>query len=91
MSKSKSSQVKKKTKPQGLVGLFLHFYKGVKIELQGRIIGMEGDKVLVQMFEWLGGEPTNVRAFDKTQIYSDDCKLYADIETWKAIGDKAFD
>jgi hypothetical protein len=86
-----SPKCKMRRKSRGLTGLFLHIYKDGKIELQGQIIGVEGDKVLVQMFEWWAGEPTNVRAFDRTQIYSEDCRLYADMEVWKSVGDHAFD
>lgn len=90
MSKKTLKKMKTTVKqaPQGLVGLFLHIYKAGKIELQGQIIGLEDDKVLVQMFEWWAGEPRNVLAFDKTQIYSEGCKLYFYEDVWKAAGDK---
>lgn len=92
MGKKTVSKVKKPAKQAslGLVGLFVHFYKEGKIQYQGQIIGKEDDKVLVQMFEWLLGEPTDVQAFDKAKVYSADCKLYRDIETWKEIGDAQF-
>lgn len=77
-------------KPRGLVGLYVHLYKDGAIKYQGQIIGREDDKALVQMFEWGMGEPTNVRAFDLSVIYSDDCKLYADADIWRECGNKTF-
>jgi hypothetical protein len=77
-------RVKKVSKPEGLIGLFLHVYKDGKINNQGQIIRTDRDKVLVQMFEWVLGEPSIVQAYDRDYIYSDACKLYADIEVWKA-------
>lgn len=85
VSKTVKKKIPKKAgEQQGLIGLFLHIYKNGRINWQGQIIRLDGDKVLVQMFEWLMGEPSNVQAYDRDYIYSDNCKLYVDIDVWKA-------
>lgn len=72
----------KQPKPNGLIGMFLHTFKEGRVENQGCIIGIEkdelhGDMVLVQLFSFLTGDPTNVRAIPRSVIYSDEVKLYA--------------
>jgi 5-methylcytosine-specific restriction protein A len=67
----------------GLVGIFLHTFKDGRIEWQGRIIGVDGDICLVQLFGWFHGDPTNVVPIKKAEIYSERCRLYADEETWR--------
>jgi len=47
------------------------------IEMQGEIISVDGEVVLVQLFEWMMGSPTEVRVFQKSFIYSDKVKLYS--------------
>jgi len=65
----------KKTLP---VGLFLHtFEEDGSVNYQGRIIGVEGDSMLVQLFSWIDGRPTNVVPMERSFIYSPSCRLYA--------------
>lgn len=66
-----------------LVGMFLHtFHEDGQMNYQGHIIAVDGEKVLVQLFEWGFGEPTNIEAMPKSFIYSNNCKLYATQEDW---------
>lgn len=73
-----AAQVKPKTTHHPLVGMWFHTYKDGKINYQGHIVGVDGDVVLGQLFSWIMGEPTEVRIFERTFMYSDQCKLYAD-------------
>jgi hypothetical protein len=62
----------------GLVGMWLHTFADEEIDWQGRVVGMDGDIALVQLFSWLDGQPTKIEPIPKSVIYSDDCNLYAD-------------
>lgn len=66
-----------------LHGMFFHTYKeGEVIQFQAQIVGVDGEIVLAQLFEWFMGEPTEVGVFDKSFIYSEHCKLYRTKEAW---------
>lgn len=67
----------------GLVGMFLHIIADGEISIQGRVISVDGDVVLVQLYEWLMGEPTIVKPMGKADLYSPRCILYSDAELWR--------
>lgn len=72
-----------------LVGMFLHtLNQDGEIQYQGHILAVDGETVLVQIFEWLMGEATEIRPFEKSVIYSTECVLYPDSETWQFECDK---
>lgn len=91
-SKSDKANHKPPTIPakrfNGLDGMFLHTYdQDGKIKYQGQALSTDGDFVLVQLFSWLSGDPTNVEKIPRDFIYSDACKLYAEHEVWLERGD----
>ena len=49
----------------GLIGLFGHRWRiegdAKELELQGRVVGIQGDTALVECFSWLDGSPVSVR------------------------------
>jgi len=66
-----------------LNGMFFHTYdQAGKIIYQGEVLGVDGDTVLAQLYEWFMGEPTNVEVYDKQFLYSKECKLYKSIDAW---------
>jgi hypothetical protein len=69
--RSKSSPV------NGLVGLFVHRIRDGRINMQGRVIGIDEPRILVQLASWIDGSPTIVQAWTREVIYSDECRLYA--------------
>jgi len=69
-------------KKSGLVGMFLHTFKDGEIIKQGQVVGLDGDMVLVQLFSWFAGDPTNVEGMPRAFIYSKDCVLYATQGDW---------
>jgi len=71
-----------------LVGMFFHTFKDGEIHYQAHVLSVDGDTVLAQMFSWLTGYPTNVQAFPKSLLYSSDCKLYPEIESWRDAADR---
>lgn len=48
------------------------------INLQGKVIGVEGGDVFVQTFSWLDGSPSEVMVLSKDFLRSKDVRLYAD-------------
>ena len=74
----------KSTKPVALpkaypIGMFLHTLHPTGIvNNQGHIIALDGDFFLVELFSFLTGEPTIVKAIPKETVYSDACILYRD-------------
>ena len=65
-----------------LVGMCLHtFDEDGTIHYQAHIVGVDGDVCLVQLYEWMMGEPTRIEAWDKSRIYAPTTRLYADHET----------
>lgn len=61
------------------VGLFVLELTTCK---QGQVVGADGDTVLVQLFSWLSGNPTNIVGVPKTDLYSDRYRLYATEALW---------
>ena len=75
-------------KPHCLVGMYLHtFDEHGRMRWQGKIIGVDGDICLVQLFSWMTGCETNVETLAKSVIYSPNCKLYASSEEWNYSAD----
>ncbi len=60
----------------GLVGLFVHRFRDGRINVQGRIVGIDEPRILVQCASWIDGAPTIIEAWSRDVIYSDECKLY---------------
>lgn len=71
-----------------LVGMFLHTFTDGNMSKQGKIVGVDGDTVLVQLYEWFIGEPTLIEPMDKAFLYSENCKLYATQELWRFAADQ---
>ena len=65
-----------------LIGKFFHTYKGLELQWQGVVLdSLPGDMLLVQLFEWFWGEPS-----DQVPIWIYDIsnwKFYDDEESWK--------
>lgn len=65
----------------GLNGLWLHTWEDAEtMKNQGQIIGVDGERVLVQIFSFLDGAPTEIRVMPKSEIYGDRVTLYPDDE-----------
>lgn len=45
---------------------------------------MDGQRVLVQLFSWMMGEPTDVVAYSRDELYGSEVKLFADRDAWIA-------
>jgi hypothetical protein len=71
--------VKKIEKKEYPIGLCLHTRNesGDGIKYQGEVIGVDGNVLFVQLYSWVMGEPTIVKAMTKDFVYSDKCILYA--------------
>lgn len=68
-----------------LVGMYLHTFDDQGwLQLQGHILAVDGEVVLAQLFEWMMGEATQIEKFEKSFIYSKQCALYPDDETWRS-------
>ena len=66
-----------------LVGMFLHTLEpNGRIGWQGRILAVEGEQVLVQLYSWLDGAPTKVAPLARADVLSDRCLLYATATQW---------
>jgi hypothetical protein len=81
---------KKRPQEQPLAGKYLHTFEAADrkvMHYQGKIIGIDGDVCLVQLFSWMWGEPTIIEPMRKEFIYSPLCILYPDHQTWIAAGD----
>ena len=61
-----------------LVGLWFHSLKDdlQTIEWQGHVRAVDGDVVIVQLYEWIGGFPSRIEKVSKAQLYSDRFWLY---------------
>lgn len=71
-----------------LVGMWLHTLDNGVINWQGRIIGLDGEIALVQLFSWMDGSASKVEPIPKSVLYSEGCTLYADGEAMKAAYDE---
>ena len=60
-----------------LVGMCMHTLKDGEVCWQGHILGVDGDVVLVQLYSWMDGGPTSVEVMNKSEIYSERCRLYS--------------
>lgn len=70
--------------PAVVEGMLLHDYEDGEIGYQGMVLGLRGQKVLVQLYSWRTGQPADVVSF--TKAFVEKCRLYADRETWAATG-----
>jgi hypothetical protein len=60
------------------------------MQYQGKILGVDGEICLVQLYSaWDGGE-TNVETWQKSFVYSDRCKLFALYEAWIHASNERF-
>lgn len=67
------------------MGLFFHTFSNEGwIEYQAQVVGVDGDVVLAQVFSAVDGSPTEVKLFQRAFLYSEQCKLYSDVEMWRA-------
>ena len=67
-----------------LDGLYFHtFTEDGWLQYQARVIGVDDDYVLAQMFSAIDGSPTQIKPFPKSFLYSDQCKLYGDADVWR--------
>jgi len=76
-------------KPDGFVGLFVHFMKDGWIQYQGRIIGREEDTYLVQFYSCFDGTPNIVKPYLASEIRK--ANLYANHEEWLAAFDREWE
>lgn len=70
----------------GLVGLYLHTIVDGLIEYQGRVVAVDNDTALVQLFSALDGRPTSVVPMLISEVYR--CRLYCDGDDWRAALDR---
>jgi hypothetical protein len=84
------ADVKQGASSHPLVGMFLHTFndKG-SIARQGKVVGVDDDVCLVQLYSWVDGGATEVVVLQKSYIYSDKVQLYSDHERWNYMADKA--
>lgn len=60
-----------------LIGLWFHsFHDNGAVEWQGQIIGVDGDTVIAQLYEWFGGYEGRIQIIQKDAIYSQRFTLY---------------
>lgn len=70
-------------------GLYFHTYEKEDddvIGYQGRILGVKGARVRVQLFSWRTGQPADVATFSRS-FFAKRCRLYSDRETWRTTGE----
>ncbi len=60
----------------GLVGMWFHTFKDGDVHWQGQVLSVDGDVVLVQLYEWFFGMPGQIKPILKSFMYSDECQLY---------------
>lgn len=73
------------TQRHGLVGLWFHRFADCgEVEWQGQVLSVEGDVALVQLYEWMVGSPSVIKAVQKSDLYSDKFALYASSEQMNA-------
>jgi hypothetical protein len=61
-----------------LIGKFVHILRDGKIHNQGMIIEKDDDNILIQRFSFFDGEPTDIIAIPKTDLFNKEkCKIYA--------------
>lgn len=70
---------------KSLIGLFVHILDDTgEVSYQGRIHASEDGKVLVQLFSYFDGAPTNIQAYDLADLLRPDkAKLYDCENTWR--------
>ncbi len=69
--------------------MFLHTFDSGGIYWQGRVVAMDGDMVLVELFSWLTAEPTEVVAIPKETIYTPSkCTLYLSADKMRVAYEK---
>lgn len=61
----------------GLLHMFVHILENGKIEQQGHVIGLDADMAFVELFSWLDGYPTVVKAIPRNTLLSDNARLYS--------------
>ena len=76
----------------GLVGLYVHVMNDAQTwwRYQGRIVGREGDVLIVQMFEPMIGASNGIWLFPLAELAKEPghVRLYRDWEDWRRAGDE---
>ena len=70
----------------GLAGLYTHIMHPKGFAWHGRIVGKEGNCVIVQMFNQTQGESAVLRLFSLEELTGDRAWFYRDWETWRREG-----
>lgn len=72
-----------------LMGMWLHtFNDDGSYHWQAKVVAVDGDVVLIQLFSWLDGCQTNIEKVTKEFVYSSKCRLYANREDFMDAYDK---
>lgn len=72
---------------KALEGLFIHYiWEKNRGYYQGHIKAVDNGMILVQLFSWLDGRPTNMAVLPKSLLMRTTTKLYDDEETWREAG-----
>jgi hypothetical protein len=64
-----------------LVGMFVHTFKDGKLHYQGKVLKVGGDVVVLQLYGWLNGDPTNCQAFNLEETKG--WRLYSSARDWR--------
>ena len=91
----KETTVRKKPEQDILVGKYFHSFpikegeKHRRITWQGRVIGKVSEGLyLVQLCEWLFGQPSNQRLVDIAMMMREEWQFYTNDEHWREEGDR---
>jgi len=76
----------RKTHRHPLVGKFFHSYEGRILQWQGKVVACLDDGFLVQLYEWIAGQPSDQVFVASSEIKS--WKFYDSIEDWRCAYDK---
>lgn len=70
----------------GLTGLYTHIMHPRGFAWHGRIVGKEGNCVIVQMFNQTGRENAGLQLFPVEELTGTRALFYRDWETWRREG-----
>ncbi len=76
-----------------LKGKYFHSYVddsgSVTRHWQGLVLREQDSQLLVQLFSWLGGDPTYTRLVPTSQVIEEQWRFYDSVEEWREAGNRA--
>lgn len=72
-------------KRESLIGRFFHSYPNEEVKWQGKVLSRVSEKedvYLVQLFEWLMGEPSDQVLVPLSQMVTEHWQFYSNREDW---------